>query len=247
MAYSLIMIQQRKIVGLFLMFLIPAIWAEDEPRFQTTANAADVITPVGGKGVFGLGVYSETIYPLSKPFASDTAGGHEDMRFQVPLGFGIEGSYGITKHMEVALSGGFDYFKTQNFRGVGPGPTPTKIYDEAKYRLFPVVGIFRYRWPMKSFTPEAEVGLGAAFGSIKITAYKNGRESVEQKGPFYRAHLAAGAAFSWGEGASLHLQLGYAVNQLGKKTYIYASDKNTVTQQEYLSGVFTKAYLKFYF
>jgi hypothetical protein len=246
------MILQRKfllsLVSLSSFLTLSSIWAQGEPRFQTTANAADVITPVGGKGAIGVGFYTETIYPLNRPYSSDTGslgGGQEDMRFQVPLGFGLEGSYGFTRRIEGALSVGFDYFKTQNFRDFGAGGT--KVYDEAKYRLYPVMGIVRYRFPMKWMTPEIEAAVGAAFGSIKITAYKQPRESVEEKGPFYRGHLAVGTGFAWGEGASLHLQVGYAVNQLGKKTYTYASDGYTVEQKDYLQGVFTKAFLKFYF
>lgn len=238
---------QRKI-ALLSVLLFSTAWTQDEPRFQTTANAADVITPIGGKGIFGVGFYTETMYPIGRPFASDTGnagGGNEDMRFQVPLGFGLEGSYGIGKQMEVALSVGFDYFKTQNFRG-STGTPPRKIYDEAKFRLIPIMGIFRYRWPRKYWAPEVEAGLGAALGSIEVTAYTAPRETVKASGPFYRGHIAAGPGFSWGDGASLHFHLGYGVNMLGSKTYAL-SNNYSVSQDSMLSGVFAKAFVKFYF
>lgn len=234
---------QRKSIATLGLLLISTAWAQEGPRFQATANAADTITPIGGKGVIGVGFYTETIYPLSRPYKSESNGVREEMRFQIPLGFGLEASYGINRNMEVSLTGGFDYFKTQNFREqVGA----LKIYDEAKYRLYPIVGIFRYRWPRKYWAPEAEIGLGAALGDITVTVYKNPRETQKSSGPFYRGHLAGGAGFSWGEGASLHFQVGYALNQLGKKTY-NNSDNKPVEQDEYLQGVFSKAYLKFYF
>ncbi len=234
-------------------FLTQNTWAQgsEEPRFQATANAADTLSPIGGKGVFGVGFYSETLYLLSSPFSSDkgTAGGTRDtMRFQIPLGFGIEGSYGINRSMEAALSVGLDYFKTQNFRSK---TGLTKTYDEAKYRLIPIMGIFRYRWPKKFWAPEAEVGLGAAMGSIKITATTLNKESFESSGPFYRAHIAAGTGFVWGEGASLHVQVGYGMNQLGAKVYNYASGGESsgfsVQQEGMMQGVFIKSFLKFYF
>lgn len=235
----------RKGTATLGLLLISTAWAQETPRFQATANAADTITPIGGKGVFGVGFYTETIYPLNRPYSSDTVNGREDMRFQIPLGFGIEASYGINRNMEASLTAGFDYFKTQNFRDVGVGGT--KIYDEAKYRLYPIMGVFRYRWPKKFWAPEAEIGLGAALGDITITAYKSPRETLKQSGPFYRGHIAGGTGFSWGEGASLHFQVGYAINQLGKKTYTFTSDGTTIEQQDYLQGVFSKAFLKFYF
>jgi hypothetical protein len=234
----------RKSIATLGLLLISTSWAQEAPRFQATANAADSVTPIGGKGVFGVGFYTETIYPMNRAFSSDTAAGNQDMRFQIPLGFGLEASYGITRQMEIALSGGFDYFKTQNFRTLGVGNT--KIYDEAKYRLYPIMGLFRYRWPRKNWAPEAELGLGAALGDITVTAYKSPRESQKQSGPFYRGHLAVGTGFSWGEGASLHFQLGYAVNQLGAKTYTFA-DGNTTKQSGLMQGIFSKASLKFYF
>ncbi|MEZ4815629.1 MAG: hypothetical protein R3A80_10555 [Bdellovibrionota bacterium] len=109
------------------------------------------------------------------------------------------------------------------------------------------MGIFRYRWPKKYWAPEAEIGLGAAFGDVTITAYKAPRETIKENGPFYRGHIAGGTAFSWGENASLHFQIGYAMNQLGKKTYTFPSDGTRVDQADYLQGVFSKALLKFYF
>lgn len=227
------------------LLLISTAWAQEAPRFQATANAADSITPIGGKGVFGVGFYTETIYPMNRPYSSDTSTGNQDMRFQIPLGFGLEASYGISRQMEIALSGGIDFFKTQNFRSFGVAGT--KVYDEAKYRLYPIMGYFRYRWPRKTWAPEAELALGAALGDITVTAYKSPRESQKQSGPFYRGHLAVGSAFSWGEGASLHFQVGYAVNKLGEKTYTFTSDNNKTNQSEYLQGIFSKAALKFYF
>jgi len=232
-----------RIVSLGLL-LISTAWAQETPRFQATANAADAVTPIGGKGVFGVGFYTETIYPLGSPYTSESEGSRQDMRFQIPLGFGLEASYGISRNIEIGLSAGLDYFKTQNFREFGINGS--KIYDEAKYRLIPIMGIVRYRWIRKGWAPEAELGLGAALGDITVTAYKSPRETQKQSGPFYRGHIAGGAGWSWGEGASLHFQMGYAMNKLGEKTFDNVDGK-PVQQEEYLKGIFSKAFLKFYF
>jgi len=230
-----------------LCFISAVVSQADEPRFQATANATDNITPIGGKHVIGVGFYTETTYPLARPYASDTgasSGNSQDMRFQIPVGFGLEASYGITRKFEVAISGGLDFFKTSNLRQVTD--KGEKIFDEAKYNLYPIMGILRYRLPQKYWAPEAELGLGAALGTINITATKNPRETQTDSGPFYRGHLAVGTGFSWGEGASLHFQVGYAINRLGAKTYMDSTGYH-VNQKDYLQGVFSKAFLSFYF
>ena len=233
----------------FTFLAVPHSYAQNygqsAPRFQTTADAADVVTPVGGKGVIGLGFSAETMYPVSKTFSGQkvNGGSFEDMRFQVPVGFAVEGSYGFTRQIEGALSFGYDNFKTQEFVSQNAS---TKTYEVAKYQLFPVMAIARYRWPKRGWSPEVEAALGAAFGSIDVR--ETTLSSVEQKlsGPFYRGHVSAGPAFSWAEGASLHFLVGYGFNRIGEHTYDLGAGK-LVQQTATLHGVFTKAYLKFYF
>lgn len=217
--------------------------AQEDKQFQITANSADIVTPIGGKGAIGFGFYAESMYPLSTAFQAQKTGSLTDMRFQVPVGFGLEGSYGFTRSLEVALSAGVDYFESQAFIS---SPSPgVKRYNIARFRMFPVSLIGRYRWPRKTWAPEVELGLGTAFGDIKVRDTQAGGSTLSKSGPFHRAHAAVGTGFSWAEGASLHFQIGYAMNMLGSKTYTDGSF--TVEQKGSMSGIFTKAFLKFYF
>lgn len=243
------------------MIRLPGIWfliitfvgalnlgfAQSNQRFQATANAADVITPVGGKGVIGLGFYAESVYPISSVFSAltKTGKGTEEMRFQVPVGFGIETSYGITRKIEAALSIGYDNFKTQQLIEDSGGAI--KTFNIAKFQLFPLMLVGRYRLPKKGWSPEAEAAFGAAFGSIEVRETTLGGKSFTQSGPFYRGHVAVGPGFSWAEGASLHFQVGYGFNRLGNRTYENIATGMKVTQNGNMHGVFTKAFLKFYF
>ncbi|MEZ4815630.1 MAG: hypothetical protein R3A80_10560 [Bdellovibrionota bacterium] len=101
----------RREIALLSILVMTIAWSDETPRFHTTANAADAISPIGGKHSIGVGFYTETIYPLSRPYSSDTATGKEDMRFQIPLGFGLEASYGISRHMEVSLTAALTILK----------------------------------------------------------------------------------------------------------------------------------------
>jgi hypothetical protein len=164
------------------------------------------------------------------------------MRFQVPVGFGLEGSFGINNNMEVALNFGYENFKTQLC--VDNCTNDSKTFNIAQYKLYPLMGVFRYRMPRKSWSPEGEVALGTALGSIEVRETTLNGSTLTEKGPFMRGHLAGGFGFSWAENASLHFLFGYGFNQLGSKSYI----TNTMdVEQKNQQGIFSKAYLKFYF
>lgn len=229
------------LLGLFALAQLNA--QEKDKQFQVTANSSDVITPIGGRHVFGVGFYAESTYPLSSTFQAQKSGSMTDMRFQVPVGFGLEGSFGITRSIELGVSAGVDYFETQQFIGL---PTPsTKRYNIARFRLFPVMLLARYRWPGKTWAPEVEIGAGTAFGDIKIRDTQQNGATLSKSGPFHRGHIAVGTGFSWADGASLHFQVGYGMNMLGSKTYTDGSF--VVEQKGTMQGVFTKAALRFYF
>ena len=232
----------RKVISIFILFACLKTHAQTSPFFQTTANSADVITPIGGEHVFGIGFYAESTYPLSSAYSARVSGSQQDMRFQVPVGFGFEGSYGLNSSMEVALSFGYDNFKTQLC--VADCTLDTKTYNVSQYNLYPLMGIFRYRMPRKSWSPEGEVAAGTALGSIEVREVSDNGATIKSSGPFMRAHLAGGFGFSWAENASLHFLVGYGFNQLGSKDY----DGTTMhVEQKNQHGVFSKAYLKFYF
>jgi hypothetical protein len=232
----------RQVIAIFTLFTCFITQAQNSPFFQTTANSADLITPIGGQHVFGIGFYAESTYPLSSAYSALLpSGAQQDMRFQVPVGFGFEGSFGINSSMEVAASFGYDNFKTQQYID---GDGNSKKFNIAQYNLYPIMGIFRYRMPRKSWAPEAEAAIGTALGSIEIRETSINGETIKSNGPFMRGHLAGGFGFSWAENASLHFLVGYGFNQLGSKSYDGATMH---VEQKNQHGVFSKAYLKFYF
>lgn len=232
----------RQAIAILTLFVGLNAEAQTSPFFQTTANSADVLTPIGGHHVFGIGFYAESTYPLSSAYSAQLPSGSQaDMRFQVPVGFGLEGSFGINESMEVAASFGYDNFKTQQYI---EGSGNSKKFNIAQYNLYPLMGIFRYRMSRKSWAPEGEAAIGTALGSIEVRETSQNGETLTAKGPFLRGHLAGGFGFSWAENASLHFLFGYGFNQLGSKSY----DGNTMhVEQKNQQGVFSKAYLKFYF
>ncbi len=232
----------RQVIAILTLFAGLNAQAQNSPFFQTTANSADVLTPIGGHHVFGIGFYAESTYPLSSAYSARLpSGSQEDMRFQVPVGFGLEGSFGINESMEVAASFGYDNFKTQQYI---EGSGNSKKFNIAQYNLYPLMGIFRYRMPRKSWAPEGEAAIGTALGSIEVRETSQNGVTLTDKGPFLRGHLAGGFGFSWAENASLHFLFGYGFNQLGSKSY----DGTTMhVEQKNQQGVFSKAYLKFYF
>jgi len=232
----------RQVIAILTLFAGLNAEAQNSPFFQTTANSADVLTPIGGHHVFGIGFYAESTYPLSSAYSASVAGSQQDMRFQVPVGFGFEGSFGINESMEVAASFGYDNFKTQLC--VAKCTQKEKTFNIAQYNLYPLMGIFRYRMPRKSWAPEGEAAIGTALGSIEVRETSQNGVTLTEKGPFLRGHIAGGFGFSWAENASLHFLFGYGFNQLGSKSY----DGNTMhVEQKNQQGVFSKAYLKFYF
>ena len=108
------------------------------------------------------------------------------------------------------------------------------------------MAVARYRWPMKGWAPEVEAAGGAAFGEINIRETTLNPGTFKENGPFYRGHLAGGVGFSWAENSSVHFLLGYGYNQLTAQSYISGTTMD-VEQRTSMSGVFSKAYLKFYF
>lgn len=232
----------RQVIAILTLFACFKTNAQNSPFFQTTANSADVITPIGGHRVFGIGFYAESTYPLSSAYSARVSGAQQDMRFQVPVGFGFEGSFGLSSSMEVALSLGYDNFKTQQYI---QGSGNTKQFNIAQYKLYPVMGVFRYRMPRKSWAPEGEVAVGTALGSVEVRDTNLNGSTIKSNGPFMRGHLAGGFGFSWAENASLHFLAGYSFNQLGTKSYVGNNDMRV--EQKNQHGIFSKAYLKFYF
>lgn len=232
----------RQVIAILTLFVGLNAEAQTSSFFQTTANSADVLTPIGGRHVFGIGFYAESTYPLSSAYSARLPSGSQaDMRFQVPVGFGLEGSFGINESMEVAASFGYDNFKTQQYI---EGSGNSKKFNIAQYNLYPLMGIFRYRMPRKTWAPEGEAAIGTALGSVEVRETSQNGVTLTDKSSFLRGHLAGGFGFSWAENASLHFLFGYGFNQLGSKSY----DGNTMhVEQKNQQGVFSKAYLKFYF
>jgi hypothetical protein len=210
---------------------MPSLTAESEP------------SPIGGKGIFSLGVYTETFAPIkSSTFSSSTAGS-QSMRYQVPVSLGAEVSYGFSERYEAALTAGYERFETQQFTGLDT--LNNKRFDILQYSGFPVMGIFRMRWNKTHWAPEMEAGAGALIGKIKTRSTQLNSTELEKKGPFIKGHISAGSGFEWGEAYTLHLHLGYSLTNLGDQVYKTAS--YSLSQSKFHHGVFFRALLRYQF
>jgi|GEM_PF-3461498 len=217
--------------------------------FQPNSQALDYITPIGEKGSFSLGFFADSAFPLASAFQSKSliTSKLEDMRKQVPVGFGVEAAYSLSNKLEIGLGVGFEFFETQQLSELTT-TTNLRNYNILKYRFIPVTGLLRYRWPRKKWATEVELGLGAALGSITARSTDPATNEITNPGPFLRAHGAFGFAWSWAKNFSLHMQLGYAAQSIGEKTYALGGTNNhEIKQSSMLNGIYSKGFLRYYF
>lgn len=229
-----------------LVFSSAYTHAQSKVNFLPTANSSDYITPVGGDGSFSLGVYVESTFPISSAFSTyDSNGKQTNLRYQVPVAFGFELAYGLSKHFELGLGVGYDSFEARQLvRETGT----TKVYNDLRYRFIPIVGLLRYRWSAgKRWSPEIELGAGASMGSITVSQTTNSSTNDKVNKTYLRGHLAAGAGYAWATDFSLHFQLGYGVQKLGEEAYDVQSPDGIVEQKSLFHGVFAKGFVRYYF
>ncbi|NCN27363.1 hypothetical protein GW915_07285 [bacterium] len=212
------------------------------PSFETEVAPQ----PIGGKRAFTLGVYSETFIPMGNTFRTQTQT-DQSMRYQVPVSFGLEASYGLSDQFEIALAGGYEHFATQQYTGIDSSASATtKQFDRISYRFFPILAIIRMRWGNKNWAPEVQLAAGASLGSIKASSTVLNSKDETKSGPFLKGHASAGYAFSWAEDYSVHFHVGYGVNQVGAHTY--ESDTSYIVSQSSLHhGVFIRGWARYHF
>ena len=218
------------------------LWAQEFnflPSFEPEASAP----PIGGDGIFSLGVYSETSVPIGSTFKTFTQTDNQSMNFQMPIGFGLEASYGLSNRIELAITGGYERYETKQFTGFDA--STIKQYDRIGYRLFPAMAIVRMRWGRNNWAPELQVGAGAAFGTIEARSTIVGSETTSTTGPFFRGFASAGYAFQWAEGYSIHFHVGYTASQFGNQTY--QTSFYTISQQSLHHGVYFRGWARYHF
>jgi hypothetical protein len=230
------------ITGLLAMSLSQGLGAADSIFMPSITEEAPP-APVGGDGIFALGIFTETFTPISSGSFESRTAGQQSMRYQVPVSFGLEATYSFTKSLEAGLSGGYERFETQQF--TGRDTLNNKQYDVLQYKGFPVLGLIRMRWQQETWAPEVEVAGGAILGKIKTRSTQLNAAKLDKSGPFYKGHVSVGSGFEWGEDYTLHFHLGYAMTKLGEHTY--AGGNYTITQKNFHHGIFFKGLVRYQF
>ncbi len=234
--------------------LISAPCFSQSVKFRPQKAEKQEYSEIGGRGVVSFGIYTETVIPFKSSFATRSAASlptvvanNTDFRYQVPVGFGVDLSYGLTEQIEIGVAAGFELFETQQLISEdNTAGGPTKQFDRIKARFYPVTGIFRYRFIQKRWAPEIEVGIGGAFGSIEVKSTITTEPTLKEDAFYLRGHLAAGAGFSWANNASVHFQAGYSLTQLGAKTYDSGANL-VVDQSESFQGIYAKGFVRYHF
>lgn len=225
---------------IFLTALASLPVAAKNPTFRPTSDAPYVEEKMSESGDFSLGVSFSSIVLMGRPYSSRASGTARDFRYQIPTSVGLELGYQLLDNLELGLNMSYMTYESRVDQPAGVGSV---AFQTAKYKAYPVVVLARYRFgdPI-GWAPEAEGGLGYTFGkfSVRSTNLAAGGTSTSANALMFYA--SAGAGFAWLEDISLHLNLGYAYVAQGQKSYAASQ----VTQKS-LSGVFSKALLKYRF
>ncbi|MBP7843926.1 MAG: hypothetical protein KA116_03860 [Proteobacteria bacterium] len=220
----------RSLIAADSMFM-PSITAEAPP------------SPIGGKGVFALGTYSETIVPFSSNAFESKTTGSQAMRYQVPVALGVEATYGLTQSIELGIASGYQRFATQQF--TGRDTLNNKQYDILQYSGFPVLGIVRMRWQRVNWAPEIEIGAGALIGKVQTRSTQLNIAKLQKDGPFWEGHASVGSGFEWGEDYTVHFHVGYGGVKLGQASYKTSS--YNIEQKNLQHGLFFKGLARYQF
>ncbi len=228
--YRLILV----VAGLFST----GIWARN-PTFHPTSEAPFVASPISKHHALSIGISFSSIAPLSAPYSSTVSGTAKDSSYQMPTAFSVEAGYQLRNDLELALSVGYQNYES---RVDIPAGTNSLAYQSISLHAVPVLVLGRYRSgdPM-GWAPEFEVGAGLSFGTLSMdSTNRSAQESTAtlRTAMFYGS---AGAGFAWLEDYSLHFSVGYGVLAQGTHTY------TTLITQQTLSGVFSKALVKYAF
>lgn len=240
-------------------------WAQEEgdeyPVFSgknsNTVNLFPVardeaeLEPVSQPGRVSLGLALNSLYPMGEPFAVTVRNkATRSLDFQVTTGVSLELGYSVSPKFELGLSAGYEAYSAQlDLANNGGDIVNTPLINRTKLRQFPILLIGRYKLKNLGFSPEFEAGAGMGLGKISVSSSDLNTKGVSESMNSLRGYGAAGAGFSWQDGTSLHMHLGYAYNRLGSGEYPIKSGTvtNSVITQTSMSGIYFKGMMRFNF